>query len=284
MFSHEFTVASMREAVDYAGNKVVALPGITKQKINNKKDLVIYEFSPNVLRHKSAILYLHGGGYCIGSTSSHRPIIERLCAEFGGSVFSLDYRLAPEYTFPAPLIDATLAYQWLLSHGYSSIELAIVGDSAGGGLALSTLINLREEGIPLPSSGVLISPWLDLSSSGNSIIKNEKFDPIINKKTLDSFANSYLNGALPTTQLASPLFAELNDLPPLLLQVGDREMLVDDSIRLKDKAANYNTRVELKIWERMIHVWHIFAPILAEGQAGIVEISSFIKKNMKLEQ
>ena len=283
MFSHEFTVASMREAVDYAGNKVVALPGITEQKINNESNLEIYEFSPNILRHKSAILYLHGGGYCIGSTSSHRPIIERLCAEFGGSVFSLDYRLAPEYRFPAPLIDATLAYQWLLSHGYSSIELAIVGDSAGGGLALSTLINLREEGIPLPNCGVLISPWLDLSSSGDSIIKNEKFDPIINKKTLDSFANSYLNGALPTTQLASPLFAELNDLPPLLLQVGDREMLVDDSIRLKDKAASYNTRVELKIWERMIHVWHIFAPILAEGQAGIVEISSFIKKNMKLE-
>ena len=130
---------------------------------------------------------------------------------------------------------------------------------------------------------MLISPWLDLSSSGDSIIRNERVDPVISKKTLYYFAENYLDGALPTTQLASPLFAELNDLPPILLQVGDREMLLDDSIRFKDKAANYNIQVELKIWERMIHVWHIFAPILREGQAAIIEISSFIKKYMKLE-
>ena len=283
MFSHEFSVASMREAVDYAGNKVVPLPDIVKQKVGNESGLEIFKFSPTILSHRNAILYLHGGGYCIGSTSSHRPIIERLCADFGGVVYSLDYRLAPEYNFPVPLIDSTAAYQWLLSEGYSSSELAIVGDSAGGGLALSTLINLREEGIPLPSSGVLISPWLDLSSSGNSIIKNESIDPIINKETLNSFASKYLNGALPTTHLASPLFAELNDLPPILLQVGDMEMLFDDSIRLKEKAADYNIQVELKIWKKMVHVWHIFAPILPEGQAAIIEISSFIKKMMKLD-
>ena len=283
MFSHEFSVASMREAVDYAGNKVVPLPDIVKQKVGNESGLEIFKFSPTILSHRNAILYLHGGGYCIGSTSSHRPIIERLCADFGGVVYSLDYRLAPEHNFPVPLIDSTAAYQWLLSEGYYSSELAIVGDSAGGGLALSTLINLREEGIPLPSSGVLISPWLDLSSSGNSIIKNESIDPIINKETLNSFANKYLNGALPTTQLASPLFAELNDLPPILLQVGDMEMLFDDSSRLKEKAADYNIQVELKIWKKMVHVWHIFAPILPEGQAAIIEISSFIKKMMKLD-
>ena len=283
MFSHEFSVASMREAVDYAGNKVVPLPDIVKEKVGNESGLEIFKFSPTILSHRNAILYLHGGGYCIGSTSSHRPIIERLCADFGGVVYSLDYRLAPEYNFPVPLIDSTRAYQWLLSEGYSSSELAIVGDSAGGGLTLSTLINLREEGIPLPSSGVLISPWLDLSSSGNSITKNESIDPIINRETLNSFAYKYLNGALPTTHLASPLFAELNDLPPILLQVGDMEMLFDDSIRLKEKAADYNIQVELKIWKKMVHVWHIFAPILPEGQAAIIEISSFIKKMMKLD-
>jgi len=283
MFSHEFSVASMREAVDYAGNKVVPLPDIVKEKVGSESGLEIFKFSPTILNHRNAILYLHGGGYCIGSTSSHRPIIERLCVDFGGVVYSLDYRLAPEYNFPVPLIDSTRAYQWLLSEGYSSSELAIVGDSAGGGLTLSTLINLREEGIPLPSSGVLISPWLDLSSSGNSITKNESIDPIINKETLNSFAYKYLNGALPTTHLASPLFAELNDLPPILLQVGDMEMLFDDSIRLKEKAADYNIQVELKIWKKMVHVWHIFAPILPEGQAAIIEISSFIKKMMKLD-
>ena len=283
MFSHEFSIASMREAVDYAGNKIIPLPGVVKQKVGNESGLEIFKFTPDRLSHRNAILYLHGGGYCIGSTLSHRPIIERLCAEFGGVVFSLDYRLAPEHNFPVPLIDSTLAYQWLLSEGYSSSELAIVGDSAGGGLTLSTLINLREERIPLPSTGVLISPWLDLSSSGNSITKNERVDPVINRETLNSFANNYLNGALPTTHLASPLFAELNDLPPILLQVGDMEMLLDDSIRLKEKAADYNTQVELKIWKKMIHVWHIFAPILPEGQAAIIEISSFIKKIMKFE-
>ena len=254
MFSHEFSVASMREAVDYAGNKVVPLPDIVKEKVGSESGLEIFKFSPTILSHRNAILYLHGGGYCIGSTSSHRPIIERLCVDFGGVVYSLDYRLAPEYNFPVPLIDSTRAYQWLLSEGYSSSELAIVGDSAGGGLTLSTLINLREEGIPLPSSGVLISPWLDLSSSGNSITKNESIDPIINRETLNSFAYKYLNGALPTTHLASPLFAELNDLPPILLQVGDMEMLFDDSIRLKEKAADYNIQVELKIWKKMVHV------------------------------
>ena len=150
--------------------------------------------------------------------SSHRPIIERLCADFGGVVYSLDYRLAPEYNFPVPLIDATKAYQWLLSEGYNSSELAIVGDSAGGGLTLSTLINLREEGYPVHQVVVFLFPLgLDLSSSGNSITKNESIDPIINKKTLESFANKYLGGALPTTHLASPLFAELNDLPPYLV-------------------------------------------------------------------
>ena len=283
MFSHEFSVASMREAVDYAGNKVIPLPGIVKHKVGNESGLEIFKFRPNNLSHRNAILYLHGGGYCIGSTSSHRPIIERLCADFGGAVYSLDYRLAPEHNFPVPLIDSTLAYQWLLSEGYSSSELAIVGDSAGGGLTLSTLINLREEGISLPSSGVLISPWLDLSSSGKSITKNEKIDPIINRETLNSFADKYLNGALPTTHLASPLFAELNDLPPILLQVGDMEMLFDDSIRLKEKAADYDIQLELKIWNKMVHVWHIFAPILPEGRAAITEIASFIKKIMKID-
>ena len=144
------------------------------------------------------------------------------------------------------------------------------------------MINLREEGIPLPSSGVLISLRSILEWKFD-FKKNESIDPIINKETLNSFASKYLNGALPTTHLASPLFAELNDLPPILLQVGDMEMLFDDSIRLKEKAADYNIQVELKIWKKMVHVWHIFAPILPEGQAAIIEISSFIKKMMKLD-
>lgn len=282
MFSHEFTIDSMRKSVDYAGLQVASLKGISNVKVPNDAGLKITKFTPNIKEHENIILYLHGGGYSIGSTLSHRPLIERLCAAFGGVIFSLDYRLAPEYKFPIPLVDATTAYQWLISTGYSSNQIAIVGDSAGGGLALATLINLREESIPQPTCGVLISPWLDLSSSGHSITKNENLDPIIDKKTLSFFGSTYLGGALATTPLASPLFADLHDLPPLFLQVGEMEMLLDDSLRLKQRVATLNTELKLKVWEKMIHVWHIFAPILPEGQAAIEEIAVYIKSAMKV--
>ena len=282
MFSHEFTIASMRESVDYAGSKVPSVSGIETEEVDNNLGLKIFRFVPKSEFHKNVILYLHGGGYSIGSTLSHKPIIERLCRTFGGTVFSLDYRLAPEHKFPTPLIDATKAYKWLLSKGYNSNEIALVGDSAGGGLALATLINLREEAIPCPSCGVLISPWLDLSSSGDSIKTNQSVDPIISEKTLNLFANNYLGGALPTTPLASPLFADLGRLPPLLLQVGELEMLLDDSMRLAERAIDFNLKVELKIWKKMIHVWHIFAPILPEGQEAIEEVAAFIKNIMKI--
>jgi len=226
-------------------------------------------------------LYLHGGGYVIGSPRTHRELARRLSLETGGSVLAIDYRLAPENPFPAAVEDAVSAYNWLLERGTGHSDLSVAGDSAGGGLAIATLVSLKDQGIPLPSCGVAISPWVDLEVIGESMTTRADVDPMIQRDGLITMAQTYLNGADPRSPLAAPLYADLSGLPPLLIQVGTRETLYDDATRLACRAVESGLRVTFEPWDEMIHVWHLFAPLLDEGQQAIEHIGEFIRYNMR---
>lgn len=224
-------------------------------------------------------LYLHGGGYVIGSPKTHRELARRLSTETGGSVLVIDYRLAPENPFPAAVEDAVSAYCWLLETGRQPEGLSIAGDSAGGGLAVATLVSLKDQGIPLPSCGVFISPWVDMEVIGESMSTRAHLDPMVQRDGLVTMAQTYLNGADPRSPLAAPIYADLSGLPPLLIQVGTRETLYDDAIRLACHAVKAGQRITFEPWDEMIHVWHLFAPLLDEGQQAIERIGGFVREN-----
>jgi len=224
------------------------------------------------------ILYLHGGGYVIGSLATHRGLAGRLSGAAAARVLLIDYRLAPEHPFPAAVEDATAAYRWLLTTGIRPARIAIAGDSAGGGLTVATLVALRDAGEPLPAAGVCLSPWTDLEGTGDSVTTKASADPLVQKEMLLQLARWYLGGAHPRTPLAAPLYADLHGLPPLLIQVGTAEILLDDATRLADRARAAGVEVSLEAWEDMIHVWQLFAPMLREGQQAIERIGAFVQK------
>ncbi len=224
-----------------------------------------------------AVLYLHGGGYVVGSPASHRELAERLSAAAGARVLVIDYRLAPEHPFPAAVDDGTAAYRWLLRQGVDPSRTAVCGDSAGGGLAVAALVALRDAGDPMPAAGVCLSPWVDLEGLGESMTARAKLDLMVGREGLLESAAMYLAGADPRTPLAAPLYADLQGLPPLLIQVGTSETLYDDSTRLAERARAAGVDVTLQTWEEMVHVWHLFAPLLPEGQQAIEAIGEFLK-------
>ena len=224
------------------------------------------------------ILYVHGGGYVMGSAGSHRDMTGRLSQTAGARVLSLNYRLAPEYPFPAPVDDAVAAYRWLLGQGIQASNIAIAGDSAGGGLAFAALIAIRDAGEPVPAAGIGISPWVDMEGTGESMTTRAAVDPVVQKEGLLGMAKIYLGGADPKNPLAAPLHANLAGLPPLLIQVGDAETLLNDATRITERARKADVDVTLKVWDEMPHVWHLFAPILPEGQQAIEEIGAFFKE------
>ena len=228
-------------------------------------------------RADRAVLYLHGGGYVIGSIKSHRYLMQNVSRHSGARTLGLDYRLAPEHPFPAAIEDATKAYRWLLAQGFAPGRIAIAGDSAGGGLTMATLLSLRDAGTPLPAAGVLISPWADLTGSANAVTSRAASDPMVKGDGLFSLAGKYLNGADARNPLASPVFADLTGLPPLLIHVGGREILYDDSITLAANARKANVPVALVDEPELFHVWHAFAPMLDEGQRAIEQIGGWLQ-------
>lgn len=224
-----------------------------------------------------AILYLHGGGYAIGSLNTHRRLAYDISAASAAKVLLIDYRLAPEHPFPAAVDDATAAWRWLLQQGFAANRMAIAGDSAGGGLTIATLVNLRDKKLGLPACAVAISPWVDLEGLGNSITTRSAQDPMVQKDGLLWMAKMYLNGKDPRTPLAAPLHADLKGLPPTLVQVGTAETLLDDAIRIAEKMHVAGVDARLAIWPNMLHVFPLFAPILSEGRDGCIEIGTFIR-------
>ena len=224
-----------------------------------------------------AVLYLHGGGYAIGSINTHRRLAYDISAASAARVLVIDYRLAPEHPFPAAVDDATEAWSWLLRQGVDPSRMAIAGDSAGGGLTIATLVNLRDRKLALPACAVAISPWVDLEGVGESLATRSAQDPMVQKAGLQWMADMYLNGASPKTPLAAPLHANLTGLPPTLIQVGTAETLLDDATRIAEKLHAAGVSVQLAVWPNMLHVFPLFAPILSEGRDGCAEIGAFIR-------
>jgi phosphinothricin tripeptide acetyl hydrolase len=223
------------------------------------------------------VLYLHGGGYVIGSPRSHRHLAAAIAASAQASGLLLDYRLAPEHPYPAAVDDATAAYRWLLDQGIAPRHIVVAGDSAGGGLTVATLLALRDARVPLPAGGVCISPWVDLTCSGGSYATKADADPIVRRAGVEEMARAYLGGAPARTPLASPLFADLHGLPPLLIQVGSDEVLLDDAVQLAERARADSVEATLEVYDRMIHVWHWFLPMLDEAQAAVDTIGRFAR-------
>ncbi len=229
------------------------------------------------------ILYLHGGSYMSGSLNSHRELASRIARASKTKVLTIDYRLAPEHPFPEGLDDATKVYKWLIQkQNFNPKNIVITGDSAGGGLTLATLLNLKEKKIPLPAAGACLSPWTDLGLTGESYRTKEKVDPMVTPEGLRFEAKLYLGANDFKEPLISPLYGNLEGLPPLYLQVGTNEILLDDSVQFAEKAKREGVEVTLDIWEDMIHVFPAFAAFASEGQEGVEKIGEFIRNIFKL--
>ena len=223
------------------------------------------------------LLFLHGGGYVIGSPASHRHLVANLSAETGLQALLVDYRLAPEDPFPAAVEDAISVYAALLTHGYEPEQVFVAGDSAGGGLVVSLLLAVADAGLPQPGAGICLSPWTDLTGEADSLSTNASVDPTVSKESLDNFAEQYLGAEDAKHPLASPLFGDLAGLPPLLIQVGSVEVLLDDAVNLDERAREAGVSSTLEVWDEMIHVWHRYYPMLQEAREANARIGEFVR-------
>jgi acetyl esterase/lipase len=230
-----------------------------------------------VRAEEPVVLYLHGGSYTMGSLGSHRHLVRELGAACqNAAVLAVDYRLAPEEPFPAAVVDAVACYQWLLAAGVAPSRVVFAGDSAGAGIAVASMLALRDKGVALPAAAVCISPWTDLTCCFDSHATRALRDPVLSTADLRAMAALYVADNDPRHPQVSPAFADLAGLPALLVQVGSEEILLDDARVLARNARAAGVPVVLEEWPDMIHVWHYYFPILTEGRAAIAAIGRFI--------
>jgi len=228
-------------------------------------------------RDDAALLYLHGGGYILGSVQTHTELCARIARATGVRALAIDYRLAPEHPYPAAVEDAVAAFRWLRGQGLDPARIAIAGDSAGGGLVLATLVALRERGEALPACAVCLSPFTDLSGAGQPDAND---DPLLTPEAIQMMAATYLQGADARQPTASPVFADFRGFPPLLLQVGTRERLLPDSLRVAERARSAGVDVTVERGEGLIHVWHLFGPDVPESRDAVAGIGAFVRKHL----
>lgn len=272
------TVPEMRERFKLLGEKFPAPPDAVVEKVTIGEAAGEWVSAPGVEKSR-VVLHLHGGGYVLGDgLGTHRNFAYNLSRAADARVLLLDYRLAPEHPFPAAVEDAVAAYRWLLETGVSPARIVVSGDSAGGGLTVSTMVVLRDDGDALPAGGVCISPWTDMEASGETMRSKLEEDPMITPTVISWFADLYLAGADPKMPLAAPIHADLSGLPPLLIQVGTAECLLDDARRLAARAKAAGVEVSLEEAEKMVHVWHLFAPILSEARDAITRAGAFVRE------
>ena len=268
-----------RKDIDARGLQYGIAPDVGVEPVTANGVKAEWTATPNDLRD-AALLYLHGGGYVIGSLDSHRHLAAEAGRAAGIAALALDYRLAPEHPFPAAVDDAIAGYRFLLGRGISPGRVAIAGDSAGGGLVVAAMLAIREAGLPQPGCGWCISPWVDMEGIGESMSSKAEADPMVQKAGLLEMAGLYLGGTDPRSPLAAPIYADLMGLAPLLIQVGAAETLLDDAIRLAQVAGAADVAVDLQVWPEMIHVWHIFHPELSAGRRAIAAGGDFARAMM----
>lgn len=230
------------------------------------------------------LLYFHGGGYAAGSINTHRGLVSDLVRQSGIRALIIDYRLAPENKFPAPLEDAQQAYDWLIGQGYRHSDIAFGGDSAGGGLCIGSLLRLKEQGRSLPACAICLSPWLDLSGSGESFQSKYHIEPMIKPEGLEVWAKNYMDHLPLDHPLASPVFYEdLSGLPPVCIQVGEEEVLLDDSLRFHAKATAAGSAVKMEVYPKQFHVFQAFWKYLPEARRANRKLAEFLKKELVVQ-
>jgi len=278
MTGGELDVNVARQRFELAG-QFFPPPDGTRERDVVVGGVTAVEFLPSEYDDSRVLFYLHGGAYCIGSPRSHRGLISHLALRSGARAIAPDYRLGPEHAFPAAIDDALAAYRGVIASGVDPARLVVGGDSAGGGLALALLVALRDAGDPLPACAVLLSPWTDLELSGASMTTRAALDPMLNAAAAPEAVSRYLQGANARDPLASPLYADPRGLPPMLIQVGDHEILLDDSVRFAERARAVGVDVTLDIWPEMIHVWQFFAGNVPEADEAIGKLAAFISEH-----
>ena len=272
------TLQGMRAFIDTFGSSYPIPADIRFDPVDanwGKGEWVTCESSANT----PTVLHLHGGGFCAGSIVSYRRLAADLAIETNGRVLIVDYRRGPEHPFPAAVEDCVAAYRWLVYGGISPKNIVVSGDSAGGGLVLSLMLSLKERGDPQPACGICMSPWVDLQCQSKTMDTKATEDPLGTRESLLFMADQYLAGADPRNPLASPLYGNLADLPPVLIQVGSREILLDDSRILAKRAAAAGMEVTLEEWKGMIHVFQMMADDLEDGPKAFQHIHRFVHEH-----
>jgi epsilon-lactone hydrolase len=242
-----------------------------------KLDGIAVEWIIPARAHPSRVFFhLHGGGYVLGNPAGSRNFTSLFARLAQCRVVSVDYRLAPEEPFPAALEDAVRTYGALLAQGHEARSIAVGGESAGGGLAVATLVEARRRGLAMPAALTAISPWTDMRCQSPSFDRKASVDPLLTRRSLKEMADAYLGGADPRDGRASPALADLSGLPPLLIHTGSDEVLLDDSMALLDAASAAHIEAQLVVWAGMIHVWHMFHAMLPQGAEAMAQLAAFV--------
>jgi acetyl esterase/lipase len=277
--SRPVAIATVRRRLERIGRIVPRPPKDTQTTAIDAGGVDAVRIAVRQARSDRCVLYFHGGGYAFGSAKLARDFTWRIGAAACACVIYFDYRLAPEHPFPAAVEDAAAVYRWLAGR-FDPRRIAFMGESAGGGLLIATLYKLRDEGLALPGAAVAVSPWTDLALTGPSLQSNAAADPMLTATHLPALANGYLAGADPRHHYASPLYGDASGLPPTLIHVGSDEILRDDAVRMAEKLRAAGCEVEIEVWPRMPHAWHLYARILPEGQHAIARIGAFLQQRI----
>lgn len=238
--------------------------------------------TPENMSTDRTVLYIHGGGYVHGGVEAYRGLIGRLASQLQAKVYTPAYRQAPEFPFPVPINDVFAAYRSVLDGGIDPKKLVLVGDSAGGAMVVTMMRKARDAGIALPAAGVAISPWANLTHSGSSATVRDGIDPLCTVEFLNILARTFLAGELPTHPDASPVFADVHGLAPVLIQIGENEVMLSDAIRLASNLGEARVRTSLEVWPGMFHVWHLLAGILPEAEMALRNAVRFLDDALTL--